>query len=77
MVLIFYFYPFFFLSLYYMLTLKICVGVFSGIFKVRMLKLSIHMDNELVYYGIENRTPCFYSHLYLSILYSVFLAHLS
>ena len=34
MTLIFYFYPFFFLSLYYMLTLKVCVGVFSGIFKL-------------------------------------------
>ena len=32
MALIFLFYPFFFLSLYNMLTLKICVGVFSGIF---------------------------------------------
>ena len=26
---------------------KICVGVFSGTFKVRMLKLGIHMGNEL------------------------------
>ena len=31
-----------------------------------MLKLGIHMDNELLYNGIENRTPCFYSSLYLS-----------
>ena len=30
-----------------------------------MLKLCIHMDNEL-YYGTENRTPCPYSSLYLS-----------
>ena len=30
-----------------MYTLKICVGVFSGIFKARMLQLGIHMDNEL------------------------------
>ena len=36
------FHPFVFLSLYYMLTLKICVGVFSGIVKARMLKLGIH-----------------------------------
>ena len=50
-----------------MLTFKICVGVFSGTFKARMLKLSIHMYNELLYCGIENRTPCFYSSLYLSI----------
>ena len=72
----FYFYPFFFLSLYYMLTLKICVGVFSGIFKARMLKLGKHMDNELLYYGIENRIPCFYSSLYLSICYPVFFLFL-
>ena len=55
-----------------MLTLKICVGVFSVIFRARMLKLCIHMDNELLYYGIENRTPCSYSSLYLSIFYPVF-----
>ena len=50
-----------------MLTLKICVGVFSGIFKARMLKLGIHMDNELLYCKIENQTPCCYVSLYLSI----------
>ena len=65
--LFFYFYPFFFLYLYYMLTLKICAGVFSGIFKTRMLKLGIHIASELLYYGIENRTLCSYSSLYLSI----------
>ena len=70
--LFFYFYPCFFLSLYHMLTLKICVGVFSGIFKARMLKLSIHMNNELLYYEMENWTPCSYSSLYLSIFYPVF-----
>ena len=32
-----------------------------------MLKLGIHMDNELWYCGIENRTPCSYSSPYLSI----------
>ena len=32
-----------------------------------MLKLGVHMDNELLCYGIENRTPCSYSSLYLSI----------
>ena len=37
-----------------------------------MLKLGIHMDNEFLYYGIENRTPCLYSSLYLSIFYPVF-----
>ena len=35
-----------------------------------MLKLCIHMDNELLYCGIENRTPCSYSSLYLSIFLS-------
>ena len=53
-----------------MLTFKICVGFFSGTFKARMLKLSIHMDNELLYCGIENRTLCSYSSLYLSIILS-------
>ena len=43
------------------------VGVFLGTFKARMLNLGIHMDNELLYCGIENRTPCSYSSLYLSI----------
>ena len=36
-----------------------------------MLKLGIHMDNELLYCGIENQTPCSYS-LYLSIFYPIF-----
>ena len=35
-----------------------------------MLKLGIHMDNELLYCGIENLTPCSYSSLYLSIFVS-------
>ena len=55
-----------------MLTLKICFRVFFGIVKARMLKLGIHMDNELLYYGNENQTLCSYSSLYLSIFYSVF-----
>ena len=53
-----------------MLTLKICVGVFSEILKPRMLKLCIHIDNELLYCGIENQTPCSYSSFYLSIFLS-------
>ena len=53
-----------------MLTLKICVGVFSEIFKARMLKLCIHMDNGFLYCSIENGTPCSYSSLYLSIFLS-------
>ena len=35
-----------------------------------MLKLGIHMDNELLYCLIENRVPCLYSSLYLSIFLS-------
>ena len=37
-----------------------------------MMKLGIHMDNELLYYRIENQTPCSYSSLYLSIFCPVF-----
>ena len=39
-------------------------------FKARMLKLGVHMDNELLYCVIENRTPCSYSSLCLSIFLS-------
>ena len=46
------------------------VRVFLGSFKTRMLKLGIHMDNELLYCGIENRTPCSYFSLYLSFFLS-------
>ena len=46
-----------------MLTLKIYVGVFSGIFKARMLKPGIHMDIELLYCGTKNQTPCLSSFL--------------
>ena len=53
-----------------MLTLKICVGVFSEIFKARMLKLGIHIDIWLLYFGIEIRTPCSGSSLCLSIFLS-------
>ena len=60
-----------------MLTLKLYVGVFSEIFQARILKLGIHMDNELLYYGIENRTVCSYSSLYLSIFYPVFFVFVS
>ena len=58
-----------------MLTFKICVGVFSGTFKARMLKLGIHMDNELLYCGIENKTPCYivpFIALTLLFIYPVF-----
>ena len=50
--------------------LKICVRVFSGIVEARILKLGIHMDNELLYCWIENQTRCSYSSLYLSIFLS-------
>ena len=53
-----------------MLILEICVRVFFGIVETRILKLFIHMDNELLYCGIENWTPCSYSSLYLSIFLS-------
>ena len=53
-----------------MLILEICVRVFFGIVETRILKLCIHMDNELLYCGIENWTPCSYSSLYLSIFLS-------
>ena len=53
-----------------MLTLKICVGVFSGTFKARMLKLGIRMDNALWYYGLENRTPCSNNSFFFSIFLS-------
>ena len=61
---------FFILSPNYKLTLKIRVRVFSGTIIARILRLGIHMDNELLYCGIENQTPCFYSSLYLSIFLS-------
>ena len=64
------FHPFFFLSPNYKLTLQIRVGVFSGTIIARILRLGIHMDNELLYCGIENQTPCSYSSLYLSIFLS-------
>ena len=35
-----------------------------------MLKLSIHVDNELLYCGIEIRNLCLYTSLYLSIFLS-------
>ena len=35
-----------------------------------MLKLGLHMDNELLYCGIEKRIPCSCSSLYLSIFLS-------
>ena len=53
-----------------MLTCKICVRLFSRILKARMLKLGVRIDNELLYYEIENRTPGSYSFLYLSIFLS-------
>ena len=58
--------PFFFHSLYCMLTLKFA-SVLSGTIVDRILKHGIHMDYELLYCGIENWTHCSNSCLYLSI----------
>ena len=35
-----------------------------------MLKLGIHIDNELLYCRIENQAPCSYFSIYLSIILS-------
>ena len=45
----------------------ICVTIFSGTVQARILKLGIHMDNELLYCGIDNRTPCSYSSFFVHI----------
>ena len=47
-----------------------CVTVFSGTIIAGILKLGMHMDNESLYCGIENQTPCSYSSIYLIILLS-------
>ena len=70
MALIFYFSSIFSFPKLYVNIKKIRVEVFSGTFKARMLKLCIHMDNELLYCAIENLTPSSYSSLYLSIFVS-------
>ena len=44
---------FFFLSLFFLSALKICVIAFSGTIEARILKLGIHLDNELLYCGVE------------------------
>ena len=63
------FYPFFFVSFYCMLTLKICVSFLRN-YCCEILKHGIHMKNEFLYCGIENWTHCSYSSLYLSIFLS-------
>ena len=69
MSLILLFYPFFFLSLYFMLTLKICDRVCSRSVKARILKLGIHMGNELLVGGLKiNSLFLFYP--FLSIFLS-------
>ena len=50
-----------------MFTLKICVRVFLGTIGTKILKLYLHMDNELWYGVIEDLAHCSYSSLYLSI----------
>ena len=64
------FHLFFFRSPNYKSALNFFVGVFSGTVRCRILKRGKHMDNELLYCGIENLTPCSYSSLYLSIFLS-------
>ena len=54
----------------------ICVRVFSGIVEARMLKLGIHMDNEL-YCGIENRTYRSHYSSFLSIFLSFPILHVN
>ena len=44
--------------------------VFSETIVVRILKHGIHMDNELLYGGIEDGTHCFYSSPCLFIFFS-------
>ena len=53
-----------------MLTFEIGVGVLSETFKARMLKRGIHMDNEVLYCGIENQTLYSYLSPYLSVFLS-------
>ena len=49
---------------------NLCQSFLRKTFKARMLKLGIHIDNELLYCAIENQSPCSYSSLYLSIFLS-------
>ena len=68
----------FLFSLFCMFTLKICVRIFSGSIETRMLKLYVHMDDELWYGVIENQAHYSYSFLYLYIFLSFldkFLSH--
>ena len=58
---------FFFLFLYRMLTLKFVSRVFSESVSATILKLSLHMDNELLYCGIDNQTHCSYSLIFVHI----------
>lgn len=64
--------PFFLLSLFSMLTLHICVRVFSGIVSPKIMKHSIHFDSELLYRGIENRAHYSFSSLHLSVYLSFY-----
>ena len=45
--LIFLFYPFFFISIFPMITLKICVRIFSKSVEARLFGLGICMDDKL------------------------------
>ena len=70
-------YPFFFLFPYCMSILQKCVRVFSGTVVASVLKNVIHMDNELLYCGIENLTHFVYSFLYLCIFKAKFVPQFS
>ena len=65
------FYPFFFLSVFCVLTLKICVSFLKNYsIQARNFKFGIHMDNVLLYRGINNGAHCFKTSLSLSIFLS-------
>ena len=53
-----------------MFTLKICVRIFSGSIGTGILKLYVHMDDEMWYGVIEDQAHCSYSSLYLSVFLS-------
>ena len=59
----FYFYLFSFF-LIHILTLKVCVRVFLGSIKARILKFGIYTDKKLLYRGIANQAHCCYASLY-------------
>ena len=53
-----------------MFTLKICVRIFSGCNRARILALGLHTDDELWYGVRENLALCSFTSPYLSIILS-------